>query len=88
MTTIPRLGEYPARMSLRLRPEDKHRLEEFAYRARRHKGYVLQHALDLYEAELEANQANETSSTKPPAVNARPRTKTAPAIKDHDGSSQ
>lgn len=50
-------GEYPGRLSLRVRLEDKHRLEEFAYKARRPNGYVLQRALDLYEAELERPQA-------------------------------
>lgn len=57
MPVIPRLGGYPARLSLRVRPEDKHRLEELAYKARRPGGYVLQQALDLYEAALEANEA-------------------------------
>ena len=61
MPIVPRVGDYPARLSVRVREEDKHRLEEFAYRARRPNGYVLQRALDLYEADL---QANESSTSK------------------------
>lgn len=54
-------GDYPGRLSLRVRPEDKLRLEEFAYQARRPNGYILMRALDLYEAEQDRSKTGTSS---------------------------
>lgn len=73
-------GEYAGRLSLRVRPEDKYRLEEFAYKARRPNGYILQRALDLYEADI-VKQNDNLSATELDQVS-----KATPSSKSESGS--
>jgi hypothetical protein len=43
--------EFPARITIRVRPEDKERIEEFAWRRRVKLGTLIAEMLDLFEAQ-------------------------------------